>query len=411
MPDISYQLQLAQAAQNSPMQAMSQLGTSIGNAWQGYESGNDERDLVKFFTENDTSPEKMQEFMSTHKNMPPVDVWTKASIVGRQKKAQLMKDVGKTAMNWLKNTDTKNMTMEKVQEFMKAQNMTPQQEQEFMTNFLPKAIETVKSMKEFSKKETTTVPKGSTVIGTNLSGETVELYKNPEEKLIKITSPDGLSTAEIPESQFNNPGFSEWKDWKKGTPTRAASISPKEEKMVKLYKGAGHNIQEQEVLQSQVEAEKANGWGTVRPLFAPPDRDAVIDRKTTAEEKKAAAALKVQEDRITDNIRRNDAKIKFYQAAEAKETDEVKKQSFQLTIDGFIKNNDDQQAALSHLRGGGSLVWGGEPTPVAKAAGEIMPPKGSGKKLDRANAELYKQLAGGDRAKAEQMAKKDGWVF
>jgi hypothetical protein len=101
MPDISYQQQLLQQMQdprleNSPMGAMRALGTSIGNAWQGYESGQDEKALVDFFTNRDTTPENLQKFMAEHPRMPQVDVYTRASIVGRQRK---MKDVSDSKKN------------------------------------------------------------------------------------------------------------------------------------------------------------------------------------------------------------------------------------------------------------------------------------------------------------------------
>lgn len=115
MPDISQQMSYLQMLQNpqsenSPMGAMRALGQSIGNAYQGYESRNDEQDLMKTLLTQDATPETIQKFAADHPQMPVQDIYVKSSIIGRQKKAQQMKDMVKTLTNAIasgKPTDEK----------------------------------------------------------------------------------------------------------------------------------------------------------------------------------------------------------------------------------------------------------------------------------------------------------------
>lgn len=86
---------------NSPMGALDRLGSSIGNAWQGYQGGADEREATKFFMDNSVSPETIQQFSSTHPQMPLMDVYRYAGAIATQKKAQKMKDRIKTLQDSL----------------------------------------------------------------------------------------------------------------------------------------------------------------------------------------------------------------------------------------------------------------------------------------------------------------------
>src|SRR3990167_9128638 len=92
MPDISYQMQLAQAAQQQPMKDLSTLMNTVGNTWQNYEKGEDERDAVTFFTGNEPTEENIKTFMESHRNMPPNDVVNYAVVIGKQKRAMKVKD-------------------------------------------------------------------------------------------------------------------------------------------------------------------------------------------------------------------------------------------------------------------------------------------------------------------------------
>lgn len=97
MPDISHQMSYIQQLQdvrnpNSPMGALDRLGSSIGNAWQGYQGRTDEQDAVKFFMGKDVNPQTIQEFSTTHPQMPLMDVYKTAGTLATQKKAQQAKD-------------------------------------------------------------------------------------------------------------------------------------------------------------------------------------------------------------------------------------------------------------------------------------------------------------------------------
>jgi hypothetical protein len=198
MPDISGQMSYLQQLQdvrnpNSTMGALNQLGSSIGNAYQGYQGRTDEEDAVKFFTANPINPETVQTFYSSHRQMPLQDVYKYAGAIETQKNAQTMKNAGKSFMDFLKNTDTKNITMDKVMTFMKSQNMTPEAEQEFITQHVPKALEFAKSMKLESKvlnpndvwlEESGTAGGKAVEIGRGLQTEPVEKEKTDLAKAI-----------------------------------------------------------------------------------------------------------------------------------------------------------------------------------------------------------------------------------
>jgi hypothetical protein len=101
MPDISYQMQLQNAAQNQPMQSLDTLMNSIGNTWQRREAGIDERAVVDFFTKNPATPESIQRFRAEHPQMPLMDVYKYAGAMETQKKAQGMKDKVKTLTKYI----------------------------------------------------------------------------------------------------------------------------------------------------------------------------------------------------------------------------------------------------------------------------------------------------------------------
>ncbi len=108
MPDISNQMSYIQQLQdvrnpNSPMGALNQLAGSIGNVWQGYQGRTDEQDAIKFFMEKDVNPQTIQEFSSTHPQMPLMDVYKTAGTLATQKEAQSMKDMTKTLTNAISN--------------------------------------------------------------------------------------------------------------------------------------------------------------------------------------------------------------------------------------------------------------------------------------------------------------------
>jgi hypothetical protein len=187
MPDISYQMQLMNAAQNRPMQDIDTLMNSIGRTWQNREARTDEQDAVKFFTENSASPETIQSFSAQHPQMPLTEVYKYAGTIATQKRAKLMTDAGVSFMDFLKNTDTKSMSMEKVQEFMKSKNMTPEQEQEFLKH-APKAIEFAKADIDLDKTRNPEFNLGADEIRyKNISGKSVEIAR-------------GKGKAEIPDT-------------------------------------------------------------------------------------------------------------------------------------------------------------------------------------------------------------------
>lgn len=104
MPDIGYEMQLRQRMQDpnsesSPMGALRALGNSVGSAWQGYQGRNDEQEATQFFLKNPATPETIQEFASTHPQMPLMDVYKTAGMIQTQKKAQGMKDKMRTLTN------------------------------------------------------------------------------------------------------------------------------------------------------------------------------------------------------------------------------------------------------------------------------------------------------------------------
>jgi len=108
MPDISNQMSYIQQLQdvrnpNSTMGALNQLAGSIGNTWQGYQGRTDEQDAIKFFMEKDVNPQTIQEFSSTHPQMPLMDVYKTAGTLATQKEAQSMKDMTKTLTNAISN--------------------------------------------------------------------------------------------------------------------------------------------------------------------------------------------------------------------------------------------------------------------------------------------------------------------
>ena len=402
MPDISYQMQLLKQMQDpnsesSPMGAMRALGRAIGNAWQGHEAGTDEKDLVDFFTKNDTTPEKMQEFMGGHPRMPQVDVYTKASIIGRQKKMKDVIDSKKNLEGYIRSYGEPpqdkshwdgilqgSATIEDVSSALKAWKEAYPEAKLTQVDTEKDLYETIGGKTRLKKlgvkKEKATVwvmSRDGKTIRLETPTEARRLIK--DEGLTKYEKPNAPQTMEPvgidPISKRNVYKSDKGNVFKDGTPAPEgqvlSTIEGKDDEVL-LYKGSGRNIVEKKVKKGEKQTHLAQGWKEERPVFAPPDPEVMEFRRDAATEKTAAAALKKEEDRITDNIRRNDAKIKFYQAAIPKEKDKVKKKSYQLTIDGFIKNNEGQEEALSHLRRGGKLNWNAAAT--GKGGGEPSAP-------------------------------------
>lgn len=227
MPDISYQMQLMNQMQdpnspNSPIGAMNQLANSIGNAWQHNQAGADEQAAVNYFTQNDTTPENLQKFTSEHPQMPIADAWKYASIVGRQREGTKALDFAKTVKSFIKN------------------NGRPPGDAKEWDSVLPEGWTIEKAMPLIEGYKATggsfkEIAPDTTLV--SIAGNKVsEVYKNKKEKEIEVTSPDGRTTATIPESQYKSDAFPEWQDWTRGTPTTKANPTPFSEALAE-FKG------------------------------------------------------------------------------------------------------------------------------------------------------------------------------
>jgi len=263
MPDISNQMSYIQQLQdvrnpNSPMGALDRLGSSIGNAWQGYQGRTDEQDATKYFMENPTSPETIQTFAASHPQMPLMDVYRYAGAIATQKKAQKMKDRIKTLQDSLAGgaemnekllpTLFKDMAPDELMEFQKILTGA----QQVGLNF--------KSLKEKDRFK----PIGAQGL---YDTETKGIIGQPAEKTTLAVQADRAVKILMTKT---NPNTGEtYTEDEAYIKIHHRPPTPKAEKDIELYKGTGRNIQSIKVPESKKVEYEGQGWSGVRPLFAP----------------------------------------------------------------------------------------------------------------------------------------------
>jgi hypothetical protein len=205
------------------MGALRALTNTIGNTWQGYQGRSDEQDAVKFFTENDTTPEKLQEFSSLHPQMPLVDVYKYAGAVGKQKKARQAKDYFNSLQSML---STGEVDPEKLKELgTKYPSLDPQEVMQMTQGILQRTnfMETVKE-----KRAANTRQQGLTkVIG---EATTPSEYPIAGENVGKLDM-EGNPTVEVTGTKKVTPTLNAGELYRKTlpylTPQEAATTLPK----------------------------------------------------------------------------------------------------------------------------------------------------------------------------------------
>lgn len=224
MPDIGYQMQLLNAAQNRPMQDLDTLMNSIGNVYQHGEARNDEQDAIKYFIENEVTPESIRDFSANHPQMPPVDVYKFAGAVATQKKAQKTKNAVKNLRAEMDAGGT--LDEKRVMQFIEESGMNPTEGMDYFSKAAQAGLD-FKKAKEVPTK-------------TELGGAV-----------------DDLMTQINPDTGNNY--------------TRSEAYSfvahpQKKTEKITIYKGG----LEQTVSQEEADKLLKTGWGYVRPIFAPP---------------------------------------------------------------------------------------------------------------------------------------------
>ena len=76
-----------------------------------------------------------------------------------------------------------------------------------------------------------------------------------------------------------------------------------------------------------------------------------------------------------------------------------------------IKNEDDPAAVYADLEREKQGIQDEYESKIVSLGGDIAPKAATGKPLDRNTAKQYLQKAGGDKNKAREMARKDGYSF
>lgn len=92
MPDISAQLLMAQQAQQRGVQGWQNVGDTLNQMLERKATSGEEQAVVKFFTQNDVTPQSIQQFKAMFPTVPLQNIYQVAGAIATQKKSQRMKD-------------------------------------------------------------------------------------------------------------------------------------------------------------------------------------------------------------------------------------------------------------------------------------------------------------------------------
>lgn len=94
MPDISQLLAIQDRNDRLPGQYISQLTSTLGDILAQRGQRGFEDSASKFFTENDVTPQNLEQFSAMYPNLPKQEIWKYASQIDNQKTQQGVKDLG-----------------------------------------------------------------------------------------------------------------------------------------------------------------------------------------------------------------------------------------------------------------------------------------------------------------------------
>jgi hypothetical protein len=177
MPGLDTLMQMLYSRQQEASDAPNKLAQALAGIVKQKNQADFKQNAIKWFSDGEVTADKIQKFQQYYPNIDPQETLKIAGDVATLKTAQSMKDAGNSFMSFLKNTDPKSMTYDKIQEFAKTQNMNPEQERIFFTQMAPKALEIYKQ----NKPERYTLGAGGKRMEENQSigGQDIVVADNP----------------------------------------------------------------------------------------------------------------------------------------------------------------------------------------------------------------------------------------
>lgn len=96
MPGLDTLMRLQYANQGQDMQNVDRLAQTLGGIIQNRGQRGFEQQAVKFFSDGDISPERIQEFQQMYPGVSAMEIWKIAGDTAKQREAQSMKDIMKS---------------------------------------------------------------------------------------------------------------------------------------------------------------------------------------------------------------------------------------------------------------------------------------------------------------------------
>ena len=147
MPDLGYAMQIAQKMREDENRNLQSAAEGLGQLGTTFDKYGFQKNATKHFVDKGVSPESIAELQQMYPTVDPQEAFKLAGATKAQKDAQTMKDVTISFMNYMKTIDPKDITPEKIQEFVQSKNLPDDQLPIFLEKVMPFALKTYKDTK------------------------------------------------------------------------------------------------------------------------------------------------------------------------------------------------------------------------------------------------------------------------
>ena len=219
MSSRSYADMINQNTRAREVAGISSLIENLGGMYGDTKVRGFHNDIANLFTTEGVSPETLQKARSMYPNVNPKEILGTASAIDTQKKAQTMKDIGKTISSIVKNSQGELNLQEVLKQ---AFGENPELGEQVMQN--PELLKGIAGLIKTTQEETKILGQGDTLV--NVSGKPIATGL-PQDNLVDMTTPDNMHV-KIRESQV---AAKIAEGYKEGLPIKEAKGTK-----IKLYK-------------------------------------------------------------------------------------------------------------------------------------------------------------------------------
>lgn len=305
MPDISAQLQMIENQRNRTQNNWDNVSKTLGDVLGRREAVDAQQAVVKFFTENDATPESIRDINARYPNVPLPDIYTIASAVGKQREAKTVLDQASTIQSLMQQA----VDSGKEFDFSQLPRLIP--------NLHPATLQRLKEYKELYPEAKLVEQKPGHAYQRSIGGKlTGDITMGPDEDAEIWLEKDGVKRFETKKEAkklVNEEGWNKLTETDKSalggaiadlmttinkntgksyTASEAYKFLMKtpDTKYIKIYSGSGRNVREDTIPEG---TPIPQGWGTSRPLFAPaePDKPEYSIKQALDKQSQIAATL------------------------------------------------------------------------------------------------------------------------